>query len=265
MADRRDPFSLTAKLQQITSFVLNTLVPPSCLACDTAVASGGHLCGNCWSRLRIIEQPFCPIMGTPFAYDPGGVAGGVCEVTSLAVIAEPPTFDRSRSAVVYDDVARRLVHGLKFSDRVDLAPWMAKWMVRAGKDILAPEAIVIPVPLHRWRMIRRRYNQSAELGRYVAKLSRIDFHPSVLQRIRPTRQQVGLGAKERQRNVLGAFRVSPEMVIRVRSRHIVLVDDVYTTGATLQACARTLRRKGAAKVDCLTFARVVGGVAKSDL
>jgi ComF family protein len=180
-------------------------------------------------------------------------------------LAEPPDFDHARSAVVFEDVARRLVHGVKFADRADLAPWMARWMLRAGHDILAPDSVIVPVPLHRWRMFKRRYNQSAELARHVAQLRNCSFEPGVLQRIRPTRQQVGLGARERQRNVLGAFRVPPEMEIHVRARPIVLIDDVYTTGATLQSCARALRRKGARKVDCLTFARVVGGVANQIL
>ena len=260
--DRRDPSPLTTSLRQMVAAVANVIVPPTCLVCDDAVGSSGLLCGDCWSRLRIIEKPYCPVMGTPFAYD------SVAETVSMPAMAAAPDFDHSRSAVVYDDVARRLVHGVKFGDRSDLAPWMARWMVRAGEDILEPRVTIIPVPLHRWRMIKRRYNQSAELGRHVARLSEGDFQPGVLQRIRPTRQQVGLGARERRRNVLGAFRVPPEMEIHVRSGHIVLIDDVYTTGATLQACTRALRRKGAATVDCLTFARVVGtaaGVAKYDL
>ena len=261
--DRRDPLSMPLILHRTAQAVLNMIVPPSCLACDRAVGSNGQLCGACWGRLQMIEKPYCKVMGTPFAYELGGGLSGA-ETVSLAALAEPPDFDRCRSVVVYESVARQLVHGLKFADRSDLLPWMAANMVRAGRDVLAQDATLVPVPLHRWRLVKRRYNQSAELGRRIAKLSGSNYQPGVLQRIRPTRQQVGLGAKERQRNVLGAFRVPPAMEVHVRARHVVLIDDVYTTGATLQACARALRRKGAEKVDCLTFARVVGGVAIHD-
>ena len=260
MTDRRDPHSLPVLWRQAKKTVLDMLVPPSCLACDQAVGLSSQLCGSCWGRLRFIEKPYCRVMGTPFAYELGGSDVESTSV-SLAAIAEPPAFDRSRSAVVYEGVARQLVHGLKFGDRSDLVPWMARSMVRAGQELLTPDTTIVPVPLHRWRLVKRRFNQSAELGRQIARMSSGNFQPGVLRRIRPTKQQVGLGAKERQRNVLGAFRVPLDMEIHVRSRHVVLIDDVYTTGATLQACARALRRKGAKKVDCLTFARVISGVA----
>lgn len=263
MTDRRDPLSMPTLLQRSATTLLNMLVPPSCLACDRAVGSSNQLCGGCWARLQLIEKPYCRVLGTPFAFESSGGETG-SQTVSLAAIAEPPDFDHCRSVVVYEDVARNLVHGLKFGDRSDLVPWMAANMVRAGEDILVPDATIVPVPLHRWRMVKRRYNQSAELGRQIAGLSSANYQPGVLARIRPTKQQVGLGAKQRQRNVLGAFRVPTEKEIYVRGRHVVLIDDVYTSGATLQACARALRRKGAEKVDCLTFARVFGGVAIHD-
>ena len=260
MTDRRDQRSMPSLLRQSATTLLNMVVPPTCLACDQAVGSSGQLCGSCWGRLEIIEKPYCRVLGTPFSYESSGGATGH-ETVSLAAIAEPPDFDHSRSVVVYQGIARQLVHGLKFGDRSDLVPFMAQGMVRAGRDVLSPDTTIVPVPLHRWRMIKRRYNQSAELARAISKLVGGNYQPGVLQRIRSTRQQVGLGAKERQRNVSGAFRVPLDMAVHVRARHVVLIDDVYTTGATLQACARALRRKGAEQVDCLTFARVFGGVA----
>ncbi|NKB53785.1 MAG: ComF family protein [Rhizobiaceae bacterium] len=252
-------YALGTRVERLARAMINMIVPPTCLGCDLAVGQVGALCGSCWSSLRFIEHPYCAVLGTPFAYDPG--FGSV----SLRAIAEPPDFDRSRSVVLYDEVARKIIRSLKFGDRPELAPWMARWMLRAGGDVLHPGALIVPVPLHRNRLLQRRYNQSAELARNLARITQQAFRPDLLQRIRPTRQQVGLGANQRARNVRGAFRVPTSVQIHVKSSHIVLIDDVYTTGATLQACARALRRKGAAKIDCLTFARVANGVAITDL
>jgi ComF family protein len=166
--------------------------------------------------------------------------------------------------MLYDQVPRELVQALKFSDRVDLAPWMANWMVRAGHELLSPGALIVPVPLHPWRLFRRKFNQSAELARNIARRCDLAYHPHALRRIRSTRQQVGLGATDRIRNVRGAFRVPRNQKGHVTSNHVVLVDDVFTTGATLQACARALRRGGVSRIDCLTFARVANGVAIDD-
>ncbi len=245
--------------ERLARAMIDLVIPPTCLGCDVAVGQAGALCGSCWSGLRFIERPYCAVFGTPFAYDPGD------GTRSLQAIAQPPDFDRSRCVVLYDDVARKIVRSFKFGDRPELAPWMANWMLRAGGDVLLPGALVVPVPLHRNRLLKRRYNQSAELARSLTRITQQAYRPDLLQRIRPTRQQVGLGANQRARNVRGAFRVPTPEQIHVKSSHIVLIDDVYTTGATLQACARALRRKGAAKIDCLTFARVANGVAITDL
>ena len=213
------------------------------------------LCGACWANMRFIEHPRCRILGAPLAYDSG------FETTSLTALADPPVFDRLRSVAVFNDISGALVRRLKFGDEPELARWMAHWMVRAGKELLVPGVTIVPVPLHRQRLVRRRFNQSAELARHLALQANGTYKPELLQRIRPTRQQVGLGARQRQRNVRGAFISAPEHEIHIRGKHLILVDDVYTTGATLQACSRALRRKGAAKIDCLTFAQVASGVA----
>lgn len=229
--------------------------PPNCLVCHQTIGTHGQLCPTCWSSLQFIEKPHCAVLGTPFSYDQGEGA------LSADAIASPPVFDTSRSVVLYGDSARRLIHGLKFSDRCELAPWMARWMVRAGKEILSTNAVVVPVPLHPWRLLGRRFNQSAELGRNIAAQTGLSYRPQLLRRIKNTRQQVGLGSKARMQNVRGAFQVAPHHGMELAGRHVVLVDDVFTTGATLQACARVLRLKGASRIDCLTFARVASGVA----
>lgn len=236
-----------------TGALADLVLPPQCLACQRQVAVQGGLCSVCWSGLQLIERPYCEILGSPFAYYLG--AGAV----SPGAIADPPPFRRCRAVAAYDDVARQLVHGLKYRDRLDLARYMAGWMGRAGAELLADADMIIPVPLYKWRLWSRRFNQSASLANYVAEAAGRPMSTAALCRIRPTRQQVGLSAAERDRNVRGAFKVPENRRLEVADRSIVLVDDVYTTGATVKAAARTLIRAGAAAVDVLVFARVVHG------
>lgn len=229
------------------------LFPPSCPGCQTLVTAPGALCAACWRRLRFLERPWCAVLGIPFAteMDEGSV--------SPDAIANPPTYGRARAAVAYSGVARNMVQALKYRDRADLAPWMAGWMLRAGAELLAEADVVVPVPLHRLRFLARRFNQSAELARAVAERAALPFEPDAVRRRRATRQQVGLGLKERQGNVRGAFAVPEPSDVLVRGRRVLVVDDVLTTGATVSAVARTLMRAGAASVDVLTFARVLPG------
>ncbi len=231
--------------------IADLALPPQCLACQRHVARLGGLCPICWGGLRLIEKPYCATLGIPFAYDLGPGA------LSAEAIAEPPPFERCRAVAHFDDVARKLVHGLKYRDRTELARWMGRWMARSGVELLADADIVAPVPLHRWRLWTRRFNQSAALAKIVSDLANTPFSPMLLARVRATAQQVGLSASERDRNVRGAFRVPAGERPAISGRRVLLVDDVYTTGATVRAAARALLRGGAAAVDVLVFARVV--------
>ncbi len=229
----------------------DVVMPPQCLSCHALTATSGSLCSSCWSRLKLIERPYCARLGSPFGYDLGEGA------LSAEAIADPPPFDRCRAVAVFDDVARGLVHGLKYRDRLDLAGCMAGWMVRAGGELIGEAEVIVPVPLHRRRLWWRRYNQSALLAGTVAANAAKPFVPLALQRIRATAQQVGLSPRERDRNVRGAFGVPAAGKAAVGGRRVLLVDDVYTTGATVKAATRALLRAGAAAVDVLVFARVV--------
>jgi ComF family protein len=231
----------------------NVLLPPTCLGCHEITQRQGSLCPKCWNRVRFIERPYCEALGTPFSVDHGDGA------LSGDAIADPPPFRRLRAVAAYCDVARKLVQALKYNDRTDLAPWMAAWMQRAGQELLAGADVIVPVPLHPVRYLSRRFNQSAELSRHLSHLSGISLDPAVLQRTRRTRQQVGLGVNERQDNVRGAFGVPEDARIRIAGKSILLVDDVYTTGATVKAATKVLKKAGAAHVDVLVFARVVPG------
>ena len=229
---------------------VNLAVPATCLSCDQLVAVPGGVCPRCWPDLRFIRKPHCPVMGTPFQYDMGD------EFLCVEAIANPPPFARLRAVMLYDGTARRLVSLLKYGDRLDLVPALSSWMKIAGRELLCNADLVIPVPLHPSRLRMRRFNQSAELARHIAKNANIAYRPDVLVRRKPTRQQVGLTEAERKRNVAGAFAVDHMNRYLVENRSVLLIDDVYTTGATTKAATRALRRAGAASVDVLVFAKV---------
>ena len=232
---------------------LDVALPPLCPSCRELVGANG-LCAPCWSKLSLIAPPYCERLGIPFAYDPGP------GVLSMQAIANPPAYHRARAAVRYDDVARTLVHALKYSDRLDLAPTMGRWMARAGRELLCDADALVPVPLHWRRLWARRFNQSALLAKTISDETGVPVADAALKRVKATAQQVGLSQTERATNVQGAFRVPPEGRDAVAGRRLVLVDDVLTSGATTDACARALLRAGTKTVDAVVFARVVDKV-----
>lgn len=189
-------------------------------------------------------------MGTPFAYDQGE------GILSAEAMADPPGWDKARAAVLFDEHSKDIVHQLKYRDWAEAGVFMARLMTRSGAELLSNADVIVPVPLHRWRFWRRRFNQAATLAQLIARQRGLKFQPEVLMRTRATAQQVGLSAKERQKNVKGAFVVPFEARAAVAGKTIVLVDDVRTTGSTLRACTAALRSAGAAKIHVLTFALV---------
>ncbi|WP_027553412.1 ComF family protein [Bradyrhizobium sp. Cp5.3] len=237
-------------LSRAARLALDIALPTLCVSCREPV-DGEGVCAACWAKLSFIAPPYCPRLGIPFVYDPGP------DMLSMEAIASPPAYQRARAAVRYDDVARTLVHALKYQDRTDLAPAMGRWMARAGSELLTGADMLVPVPLHWRRAWRRRYNQSGALARIIARQSSVRVRSEVLRRVRATEQQIGLSRAQRATNVQGAFQVSADLQAAVQGRHIVLIDDVLTSGATADACARALLRAKAAQVDLLVFARVV--------
>jgi ComF family protein len=229
---------------------LNAALPPLCPACRTLVTDAG-LCAECWGELSFIAPPYCPRLGIPFVYDPGP------GILSMQAIADPPAYHRARAAVRYDDVARKLAHAFKYGDRLDLAPTLGRWMARAGHELTGEADALVPVPLHWRRLWARRFNQSGALAGEISAAAQVPVAHHLLTRAKATAQQVGLSRKQRAENVQGAFRVPPAARAEVKGRRLVLIDDVLTSGATLDACARALLRAGAAQVDALVFARVV--------
>jgi len=202
--------------------------------------------------MGFIERPYCERLGTPFVSEEGGA------LLSPAAIADPPAYERARAAARYGDVARELVHFLKYGDRLDLAWPLGQWMARAGAELLSDADALVPVPLHWTRLLQRRFNQSAMLAQTIGAAARVAVADHIIVRSRATRPQYGLARSERARNVQGAFEVAKSARVDVKGRKLILVDDVLTSGATVDACARSLRRAGASRVDVLVLARVVG-------
>lgn len=234
--------------------LVGVVLPPTCVACRKPVSEANGLCSACWSKIGFIERPYCERLGTPFAHDMDG------SLLSLAAMADPPAFQRARAAARYSDVARDLVHLLKYGDRLDLVHPFGTWMARAGAEILAQADLLVPVPLHWTRLWQRRFNQSAALARVVSRISHVPVADYVLVRTRATPPQIGLGRSERASNVQGAFEVPKAARADIKGKNLVLVDDVLTSGATANACARALLRTGAQQVDVLVLSRVVGEV-----
>jgi predicted amidophosphoribosyltransferase len=197
-------------------------LPPLCAACREPVEGRG-LCPSCWSKLSFITRPYCERLGIPFVYDPGP------GILSMQAIADPPAYHRARAAVRFDEISRALVHALKYADRLDLAPIMGRWIANAGRELLAEADALVPVPLHWRRLWARRFNQSAMLAAAISSQTGLPIAAGALMRVKPTAQQVGLSRTERAANVQGAFRVPPD-----GKGALVLVDDVLTSGATVE-------------------------------
>lgn len=231
--------------------LLDLVLPPTCLACRRPVSDPGALCPACWTKMGFIERPYCERLGTPFSHDPGG------PLLSAAALADPPAYERARAVARFGDVARELVHLLKYGDRLDLTRPMGRWMARAGAEILSGADALVPVPLHWTRLWWRRFNQSAALARAISEHCGVAVQTHLLERKHATPPQVGKSKNERARNVQGAFAVPRAARAEVKGRRFVLVDDVIASGSTVDACARALRRAGAENVDVLAFARVV--------
>lgn len=234
-------------LQTIRTAVADAVFPPRCLACPAPTATAGRLCAACWRETHFIAGTTCRRCGVPLVGEAG--AEDICE----RCLHHPPSWDRGAAALIYGGAGRRMVLALKHGDRLDTVGPLAAWMAQAGRDLLAEADVVAPVPLHWTRLLRRRYNQSAELARRIGRLAGRPVVPDLLVRRRATPPQGG-GREARAANQAGAFAVAPRR--SVTGRRVLLVDDVLTTGATLSGCADVLRAAGATGVDVLVLARV---------
>lgn len=237
-------------LSHLSRFVADTLLPPVCAACQQQIASRNAICPECWREIDFIAPPLCDRLGIRLPYATGDT------MISAAAAARPPAYGRARAVGHYDGTLRRLVHSFKFRDRLDLAPLFGTWLVRSGAELVASAEVVVPVPLSRLRLLQRRFNQAALLAHEIGRNTGLPVRSTGLRRVRRTPTQVGLTAEQRRLNVRGAFAVPASEAVHLREKRVLLIDDVITTGATAEACTRTLLKAGASSVDVLAVALV---------
>lgn len=238
--------------------LVDLIYPPRCPLCGTAIGAQSGLCGACWSELRIPGEPWCARCQRPFGAS-GAQSGAIC----APCLADPPRHDGIAAGTLYGDGSRKLVLAFKHGRRIAMAPMLARLI---AARLPAPENgnwgewLVIPVPLHRWRLWSRGFNQAALLAREVARLTGSRLVVEGLVRRKRTPMLGGLGRKARARALAGALAVNPKLAATLKGAKVILVDDVLTSGATSGACVRALKRAGAAKVIVACFARVLDEV-----
>ena len=240
-------------LRGALSRLVDLALPPRALdegAARTLAVQSAGLSAEAWGRIAFIESPVCDGCGAPFEYDLGP------DARCAACLGRRSAFDHARAACLYDEHSRDLILKLKHADRTDLSGLFARWLARAAADLVPELDAVVPVPLHRWRLLARRYNQAAEVARPLARLTGLAYFPDAIARPRATKTQGGRAASGRRRNVAGAFVVPKRWRSRVSGARLLVVDDVLTTGATAEGCARALKAAGAARVDLVVIARV---------
>ncbi len=230
-------------------YALDFALPPRCPSCGAIVGGEGSFCVGCWSRLDFLSGPGCAACGLPLEHHPGE------EVRCAACLAEPPHHDGVRAAVAYGEVARSLALKLKHGRRIGMARIIGAHLARAAA--IEPGALLVPVPLHRWRIWRRGFNQAALIAADVGRRTGLELRTDLLERRKATSMLGGLGRTARARTLRGAFAVPSDKKAALIGRSVVLVDDVYTSGATANGCARVLKRAAAARVVVLCWARVL--------
>lgn len=242
---------LRAATAKAAAGIADLIIPPACLACHEPLGEHNAVCASCWNGINFIRPPLCDRLGLPMPFDSGGT------IISARAAADPPLYDRARAVAHFSGVMRDMILVFKYADAHNARRLFGRWLTSAGAELIADCDIIAPVPMHPRRLFSRRYNQAAILAREIAKTSGHRYEPILINRIRHTESQAGLTSRDqRRRNLAGAFAASPRQQQRIAGRKILLIDDVITTGTTLNACARVLRRAGAARIDALALAIV---------
>ncbi|PHY93602.1 amidophosphoribosyltransferase [Acetobacter pomorum] len=235
------------KIRKLGTALLDVLYPPSCLLCGADVAQHGLTCVSCFGRLQPITHPFCDACGAPQSSQENLGRTGLC----AACEQHHPAWQHARAAFVYTAAARDLILQLKYADRIENARFLAQRMAQIGQDILQPGTVLVPVPVHRWRLLRRRYNQAALLANEVARIKHLQVAPDALMRTRATTKLAGFSRKERQQEMQSAMTFKPKWQQKLQGRSVVLVDDLLTTGATATACVQALHLAGVHDISLL--------------
>lgn len=239
-------------MKNIANTLVDLVFPPRCVVTGELVDEQGLLASSVWKKIRFIRDPQCNLCGYPFDFktDTEDPLCGRCQ-------KEKPIFDKARSAVVYDENSREIILRFKHADQLHMVHAFIPWLRQAGAEIIGDVDFVMPVPLHHWRFLKRRYNQAALIAQVLAKNIGKTYLPDSIKRTRVTRSQGEFDFKDRFKNVKNVFAVNPKQGPLLAGRNVLLIDDVYTTGATVSSCAKALKKMGAGKVYILTVARVV--------
>jgi ComF family protein len=228
--------------------LLDTFFPPQCLTCGEKISNADNLCPSCWKHITFISKPYCNICCVPF---PVSMKEKICPFCQ----DELPIYNVARSAVKFDEFTARIVHALKYNDHTELAPAIARLIVNAGAEVIKMANYITPVPLHLGKLRQRKYNQAQLLAKFISRFTGIAVVPDLLIRTKDIPSQSGLNRKQRIANVYGAFKVNQDNAHMIKGSNIIIVDDVITTGATLNECARCLLAAGSGQIYGLSFAR----------
>lgn len=229
--------------------VWDVVYPPCCLACGDLVQENGTICAECWGGINFIADPQCEICGLPFEF--AATDGNLCG----ACLQQLPVFSKARAVFSYDDVSRKIITSFKYSDKIEPQAVYAKWMARVGKEMLEEADIIMPVPLHRVKLLLRKYNQAALLAKELARISGKKIMVSALLRKKHTKAQAGFSRQNRLKNITGAFVINKKYLDKIAGKKILLIDDVMTTGATVTECSKILLKAKVARVEVLTLAK----------
>ncbi len=242
---------LVLKQSELTIHSLIEFIFPSvCSNCLSPIETSNNICPACWEDIDFIMPPFCEIKGTPFPFD---IEQGTISASALK---NPPSYDKARGVALYEGTMRELIHKLKYKDRHELTNLFVNWMKRAGSELLSETDLIIPIPLYKTRLWQRRFNQSAILAKRLSQQTELPYDCSTLIRRKKTKSQVGLTAKERQQNLKNAFFIEETKKEIIEDKSILLIDDVITTGVTVNTAASILKSEGASKVYILSLAIV---------
>ncbi len=246
------------RARRLASKGLDTILPPRCPVTGENVDYQGAFSGIAWRSLSFIAAPHCQRCGMPFSFErPEEVDDQECGELCMRCIEKEPPYNSARASLVYDDKSRLLILGFKHGDKMHLVQNFSPWLESTGREFLPKADALIAVPLHRSRLRARRYNQAVILAKGLEKITGIKSYPDVLTRTRATPSQGHLSTDERHKNVRKAFALKEKYKSQIKGKTLVLIDDVYTTGATVNECTKILKSNGAKAVHILTLARVV--------
>lgn len=231
--------------------VLNVFMPPRCISCGATIQEAHNVCAACWGDLEFIMTPMCCCCGFPL--EDSAKEGSLCGYC----IQETPSYDAGRSVFIYSQKSKKMITDFKYGDKQHGLPRFAKWLELYGKPLIETADVVVPIPLHRRKLLQRKFNQAALLAAKLAKHTHILYGPEMLLRVKYNPPQASLSFKQRQKNIKGAFRVNPRFKKSLKGQSVLLIDDVMTTGATVKECATQLKKAGAKTVSFLTLARTV--------